>query len=177
MPAIFFFGEDNGASSGSPLRGTTRTTGVTQVNWKNTDDVATVYSTSPIAAGNNSFEKFQFGVYSGTFNQIANGKWQHVSGVLGAGLALKTRVTGGYTTPSTAANAILIHDITLTGDIATGLAVLFGTTGPNVTGASATTTLAAVGYTQYFPTQLQTTNAASAGDTAVVTCMLRYDET
>jgi hypothetical protein len=177
MPAVFFFGEDNGASTGAPLRGTTRTTGVTQVNWKNTDDVATVYSTSPIAAGNNSYEKFQFGVFTGTFNQISNGKWQHVSGVLGAGLTLKTLPTGGYTTPATTSNATLIHNVTLTGDIATGLPVLFGTSGPNVTGASATATLAAVGYTQYFPTQLQTTNVASAGDTAVVTFMFRYDET
>jgi hypothetical protein len=174
MAAVFQWGEDNGASAGSPAKGTTRTYPVTQVNWKNTDDVNTAYSSSPISAGNNSYEKFQFGIFTGSFTQISNGKWQHTSGVLGAGLTLKTLVTSGYTTPATTANASLLHDITLTGSITTGLAVLFGTVGPQQAGSA---TLSATGYTQFLPTQMQTTVAASAGDTQIVTLTLRYDET
>jgi hypothetical protein len=174
VAAVFQWGEDNGAAAGNPAKGTTRTYPVTQVNWKNTDDVNTAYSSSPISAGNNSYEKFQFGIFSGTFTQISNAKWQHVSGTLGAGLTLKGLVSSGYTTPATTTNAALLHNITLTGDIATGLAVLFGTVGPQQAGAA---TLAATGYTQYLITQMQTTVAAAAGDTAVCTLALRYDET
>ncbi len=41
MAATFEFNEDNGAATGSPAKGTTRNTAVTQNNWKNVDDVAT----------------------------------------------------------------------------------------------------------------------------------------
>ena len=128
MAATAQFIEDNGASISTAfggLRGTTRTTGVSNMNWKNTDDTATVYSSSPITAGNNSYEKFQAVVFTGSYNQISNGKWQHVSGTLGAGLTIKGIVSGSgiYTTPSTTTNASLIRDQTVTGDISTGYAV------------------------------------------------------
>src|SRR5579859_1126702 len=68
MAATFEFEEDNGAATGSPLKGTTRTGARTDVNWKNIDDSTTAYSSSPITAGNNSFDKWQFGHFSGTYN-------------------------------------------------------------------------------------------------------------
>jgi hypothetical protein len=174
MAATFYWCEDNGAAlGGSPAYGTNRTVNVSQVNWKNTDDVATAYTSSPISAGNNSYTKYQFGLFSGTFNQIANVKYAHTTGALGAGLTLKTVMSSGYATPGTATNAALTQDMTSTQDVTTGYAVLLHQRGPHY---AEFTTLSATGYTAYMPTQLQTTVAASAGDTALVTISLRFDE-
>lgn len=168
MPATFSYSEDNGATAGA-----TRTASVTQVNWKNTNDVATAYTASPITAGANSFSKYQFGAFTGTFNQISSGKWAHTAGTLGAGLILKGAVTSTYAQPLTTANAALSTDMTAITAIASGAAVNFATTGPDGTAAA---TLSAAGFTQYLATQLQTTVSAVAGDTATVTLTLQYNE-
>lgn len=175
MASLFSFGEDNGAQTGSPQKGTSRTFARGECNWKNIDDSATAYSTQPITAGGNSFTKYQFGAISGTFNQISNAKVAHTSGVLGAGLLLRMAVTSGYSTPVTGTLSSGL-DVTLTGTIAsTGIAMNFGSGGPeSATGTSWTTV--ATGYTQYFVTQLQTTTGASPGDTATVGITLQYDE-
>ena len=174
MAATFEFQEDNGAATGSPAKGTTRTTAVTQGNFKNVDDVATAYTASPVTAGSNSFDKKQFGRFTGSFNQISSGLWAHTAGSVPSGVTLKGLVTSTYTTPSTTANAALTNDMTTAIAITSGQAVLFHLTGPE--GASPTTTLAAAGYTQYLVTQMQTTGAAPAGDIGSQTYTLRYNE-
>ncbi len=184
MAATFQFCEDNGASVGLPARGTTRTTGVTQVNWKSADDVNTVYSTVPVTAGQNSYEKFQFGVFTGSYNELKSGIWQHVSGAFGAGLTLKGYISGSgiYTTPAQATNASLLFDMTSTGLLSTGYTVRLGTEGPNYTGKGVSTTGATVGtwgataYTEYLVSQMQTTVAASAGDTTTATFTFQWTE-
>ena len=114
MAATFEFEEDNGASTGSPAKGTTRTAARTEVNWKNIDDSTTAYSSNPITAGNNSYQKNQFGHFSGTFNQILSGLFAHTATAFGTGLTLKgvpacssdgTRYL--YVTPSTTADTNL----------------------------------------------------------------------
>jgi len=174
MPATFEFNEDNGTATGSPLKGTTRTTAVTQNNWKNIDDVATAYTASPITAGNNSFTKYQSGKFTGTFNQISAGLWAHTAGTLPTGCTLKGIVTSTYATPATTTNASLTNTMTTAIAIASGQTVLFSTVGPE--GASPTATLAAAGFTQYLATQLQTTTSAPAGDIGAQTLTLRYNE-
>lgn len=173
MAATFEFNEDNGASTGSPAKGTTRTTAVTQVNWKNTDDVATAYSSSPIAAGSNSYNKFQFGKFTGTFNQISSCLWAHTAGALGTGTSLYGKVVSTYTTPATTAMSGAT-DMSTPISIGSGSAVNFSTVGPE--GASPTSTLTAPGYTQYLVTQIQTTGSAAAGDNGAITLTLRYNE-
>lgn len=173
MAATFEYNEDNGAATGSPAKGTTRNTAVTQVNWKNTDDVATAYSSSPITAGSNSYIKYQFGKFTGTFNQISSGLWAHTAGTLGTGLTLVGKVTSTYATPATSAMSGST-DMTTAIAIGSGATVNFHTTGPEA--ASPTSTLSAAGYTQYLATQLQTSGSAAAGDTATVTLTLRYNE-
>lgn len=175
MAATFEFNEDNGASTGSPAKGTTRSTAVTQVNWKNIDDATTTYSSYPIAAGSNSYEKFQFGKFTGTFSTISAGLWAHTAGTLGTGLTLKGVVTSTYTTPATSANAALSTNMTSAISIGSGATVLFATSGPE--NASPASSISAAGYSQYLPTQLQTSGSAAAGDTATVTLTLQYDET
>lgn len=174
MAATFEFQEDNGAATGSPAKGTTRNTAVTQGNFKNIDDVASAYTSYPITAGQNSFDKKQFGRFTGTFNQISAGLWAHTAGTLPTGCTLKGLVTSTYTTPSTTANAALTNDMSSPIAIGSGQTVLFSTTGPEA--ASPTSTLAAAGYSQYLVTQLQTLNTAPAGDIGSQTFTLRYNE-
>lgn len=185
MAATFEFNEDTGTQTGSPTKGTTRTTAVTDVNWKNSGTQGTAYTAAPITAGNNSFEKWQFGKFTGTFNMILNGIFQHNLTAFGTGLTLKgtPACTGDgdrllYTTPSTTANSNLTKDMTTanaTINTTNGVAVCFGATGPEATG-KATSTTSNPGYTNFLTTQLQTTSGAAAGDTASVTLTLQYDE-
>jgi hypothetical protein len=180
--ATFAFDRDHGAATGSPAKGTTRSAGVTDVNWKNSDTEATAYSAAPITGGNNSYENWLFGHFSGTYNQILSGLFAHTSTAFGTGLTLKgtPACTGDgdrllYTTPSATANAALTVDMTSAVSIASGVAVFFSATGPEATGKASSTT-ANPAYTNYLTTQLQTTTSAAAGDTATVTLTLQYQE-
>ena len=182
MAATFEFEEDNGTQTGSPTKGTTRTAARTESNWKNIDDSTTAYTSAPIVAGNNSYEKWQFGHFSGTYNQILNGLFAHTATAFGTGLTLKgtPACTGDgdrllYTTPATSANANLTTDMTSAVAIGSGVAVFFSATGPEATGKASSTT-ANPAYTNFLTTQLQTTGSAAAGDTAQVTLTLQYDE-
>jgi hypothetical protein len=177
MAATFDWQEDNGAATGSPAKGTTRVTGRTERNYKNIDDSTTAYTSSPITAGNNSYTKYQFGRFTGTFNQILNCKWSaHTSpsGALATGLALHGKVSSTYTTPATTVDSGIATptDFTTAVAIGSGLSVNFSTTGPEA--ASPTATLTAAGYTQYLASQLQTTVSASPGDMPTVTETLQW---
>ena len=179
MAATFEFEVDTGAATGSPAKGTTRTAAQTDTNWKNIDDATTAYSVSPITASFNSFEKWLFGHFSGTYNQILSGLWAHTATAFGTGLTLKGPPAGSsqltYTTPSTTANTNLTVDMTSAIAIGSGVAVYFGATGPEAAG-KATSTTANPAYTNYLTTQLQTTSSAASGDTANVTLTLQYQE-
>lgn len=87
--ATWEFEEDNGAATGTPGKGTTRTAARAEVYWKNIDDSTTAYSSNPITAGNNSFDKWQFGHFSGSYNQILSGLFAHTLTTFGTGLTLK----------------------------------------------------------------------------------------
>lgn len=181
MAATFAFDADHGTQTGSPTKGTTRTAGVTDVNWKNSDVHADAYSSYPITDGSNSYEIWLFGHFSGTYNQILSGKFAHTLTSFGTGLTLKgtPACTGDgdrllYTTPATTANANLSTDMTSPIAIGSGVAVFFGATGPEETGKASSMTTNPC-YTNYLTTQLQT-SGASAGDTAQVTLTLQYQE-
>jgi hypothetical protein len=175
MAATFAFDEDYGAATGSPAHGTSTATGVTNNDWSNSADPTVAYSTNPITAGNNSYDKWQFGHFSGTYNQILSGLWAHTAGALGTGLTLKGKVGLTYTTPATAANASLTTDMTSVIAIGSGAAVLFGATSPQAAGKAASTT-SNPAYSQYLTTQLQTASNAAAGDITSVTLTLEYQE-
>ena len=182
MAATWDWQEDNGAATGSPAKGTTRTTGRTEANWKGIDDSTTVYTANPIVAGNNSFQKPMFGKLSGTFNQILNGLFAHTAGTMGTGLTIKgiKAITADgdrwlYTTPATTADGNLTVDHTSVIAIGSGIAIWFGATGPEATGKAASMTTNPC-YTVFLTHQLQTTSSAAAGDTATATFTLQYDE-
>lgn len=182
MAATFAFDTDYGTQTGSPTRGTSTEAGSPDVNWCNNGDPTSTYSSFPITAGNNSFDVWLFGHFSGTYNQILGGLFAHTATAFGTGLTLKgtPACTGDgdrllYTTPSASANANLTTDMTAVTAITSGVAVFFSGTGPYSTGKAASTT-ANPAYTNYLTTQLQTTVSAAAGDTATVTLTLRYQE-
>jgi hypothetical protein len=175
MAAHFIWYESNGA-------GETMTSGVSNVNWKNIDDTTTAYTASPVTAGNNSFDKWQFGRFQGPYNQLLNGKFAHTAGTLGTGLTLKGQPSMtvdadrlAYATPSTTTNASLSVDMTSAISIGSGSVVFFGATGASNSGKAASTT-SNPAFTNYLTTQMQTTGSALPGDTATVTLTLQYDE-
>ena len=172
MAATFIWYEDWEA-------GPTSVSGVSNVNWKNNADPAATYSSYPITAGNNSYDKWQYGRFQGTYNQILNGKWAHTAGTFGTGLTLKGAPVGSsqltYAQPSASTNANLSVDMTTAIAIGSGTGVYFGGTGPNTAGKAASTTDNPA-FTNYLTTQLQTTSEAAAGDTASATITLQYDE-
>jgi len=183
--ATFTWCEDNGTQTGSPVHGTTRTGfggsgSATDMNWKNHDDCTngaggTSYTANPIVAGNDSFIKYQYGEFTGTFNQILNGLWSlHTAGSLGTGLTLVGTVSSTYATPVTSGLGGSPTNFTSVVAIGSGLGVNFSTTGPEA--SSPSSTLSAAGYTQYLISQLQTSGSAAAGDTATVTATLQYNE-
>lgn len=55
MAATFDWNRDTGTATGSPAKGTTRTTGITDTNWKSTDTVGTAYSAHNWCSKNNYF--------------------------------------------------------------------------------------------------------------------------
>lgn len=185
MPATLTWCEDNGPATGSPSHGTTRTgfggssPPATDANWKNADDCTnnggTPYSAAPIFFGDNSFTKYQYWYFSGSFTSISAGLFAHTGGSLGTGLTLKGTVTSTYATPANSANAALTTDMTSPISIGSGLAVLFSTTGPQA--GSPSSSISAAGYTQYLATQLQTTSGAAPGDTSTVTLTLQETQT
>lgn len=183
MAATFAFDTDYGTQTGSPTRGTSTEAGSPDVNWCNNGDPTTVYSTAPITAGNNSFDVWLFGHFTGTYNQILGGLFAHTATAFGAGLTLigPPACTGDadrllYTTPTAADHSgVLTTDMTAVIAITAGVAVCFSATGPYSTG-KATSTTANPAFTNYLTTQLKTTGSAVAGDTATVTLTLRYQE-
>jgi hypothetical protein len=192
LSATFSFGEGNSTSTGSPATATHITTlgsinsgspynvAASDCNWKSVDDCTaasgTAYSAAPIQAGTNSFTKYQFGYFSGTFNQISSCVFYHSAGVFGTGLTLKGTVTSTYATPSQSTNASLTTDMTAVVGSGSGLAVNFSTTSPSA--ASPTSTLSASGYTMWLATQLQTTTASGPGDSGStgIVLSLQYNE-
>ncbi len=171
--ATFQWGESNGA-------GETETLDIANINWKNEDSTTDNYASFPITDGNNSYEKWMFAKFSGTFNTILAGLFAHTLTAFGSGLTLKgppAMTADGdkeaYTTPSTSTNANLTTDMTTAIAIGSGIAVWFGETSPTATKTASETTNPC--WTNYLVMQLQT-SGASPGDTANVTLTLQYDE-
>ncbi|HEY1037169.1 MAG TPA: hypothetical protein VGE62_01145 [Candidatus Paceibacterota bacterium] len=177
LTATFAFKEDNGAATGSPARGTTAGTTVTTCNWKNADDAtATAYSAAPITAGNNSFSKYQWGAFSGTYNQLSAGLWSpHTAGTLGTGLTLVGKVSSTYATPSTTALSSATDYSSIVA-IGSGATVLFSPDGNPYTASPQASQTANPSATQYLISQLQTSGSAAPGDIASITLTLQYNE-
>lgn len=171
MAATTNWYEQNGTAAGSPAQGTESS--ISSCDWKSVDDSTTSRASAPVLAGANSYTKYIYLKFSGTFNQVSAVKFAHTAGTLGTGISLKGKITSTYETPSTSSMAGST-DITSTTTIGSGASVLLSTTGPNGTSTSSSQTTTC--YTQYIVTQVQTTSSASAGDSGTVTLTVQYNE-
>lgn len=171
MAATTTWYEQNGTASGSPAGGTP--TVVTTCDWKSVDSATTSRAAAPVAAGENSYNKFNYVKFGGVFNEISDVLFAHTAGTLGSGITLKGKISSTYTTPATTALSDST-DITATSAIADGMSVDLSTTGPNGTSHASSQTSEC--YTQYIITQVQTTSAAAAGDSGTATLTVQYNE-
>lgn len=171
MAATTTWYEQNGNASGSPAGGTVST--ITACDWKSVDDTTTSRVNAPVDAGSNSFNKYIYLKFSGTFNKISDVKFAHTAGTLGTGISLVGKVSSTYEKPAVSALSGAT-DITNPSAISAGMDVLLSTTGPN--GANPATEQSTECYTQYLITQAQTTNSASAGDSGTATLTVQYKE-
>lgn len=170
MAATTSWYEQNGTASGSPAQGVESS--ISSCDWKSVDDATTPRENAPVQAGSNSYEKYIYLKFAGTFNQISAVKFAHTAGTLGTGITLKNKITSTYATPSTSAMAGAT-DITATTAIGSGASVLLGNT-PNDTNPSSAKTSACA--TQYIVLQAQVAAIASAGDSGSATLTIQYNE-
>lgn len=158
MSATFQWSESNGA-------GETVTDGISNLNFGSNDSPNIVPSTYRIVAGENSFEKYIRGKFSGTFTEISNMKfWKSVGGLV-TGEAIKTDEATAYAQPVATTSSVAVTDV----PTAEGSAIV-------VHAANGNTTITAVGYTKYLCLQLQTTGSTPAGSVNQKTFTLQYDE-
>ncbi len=189
MASSQFWLEHNGTAGGTPARGLTATTGITSVNWGSQDIANLNIATAVITGGTNSYDKFIALMWSGSWNQLLNARFNSVSGVFGAGITLKATISGSgfYTTPSQATNANLVRDLTSTGLVSTtGLVVPFLSTGSwnndyNLTATSGAVYnnagwAGAVAFSPFIITQIVTTVAAAPGNSSSRVFSLVWDE-
>lgn len=163
MASTQTWSEYNGASAA------TETASRTDCNWKNIDDSTTVYSTSPVTAGANSFSKYQAVKFGGSFNSLSALTYKVSSAAPSTGVSLVASVVTSGTTPAT----------TATGDSAastSGTSANFNnTTNPYGAGTSTYTGATNV-YANAYRTQMQTTGSAGPGDIASVTITASWTE-
>jgi len=167
MAATFQWWGEYGAS-GSSTTGDLGASG-NLFNFKTSDSMAVPadYTSYPITAGNNSYELWLKGHFSGSFAKVQTGKFWKSAGGPDSGISLKWEgITTAYATPTTGSSTV-----------ATAAAPTATPGSANVSfGGSLAGSITAAGYTDYITMQMQTTTAASAGDTSTYTFTLTYDE-
>lgn len=123
----------------------------------------------PIARGNNSYEKWVMGSFSGTFTQINNIKFWMSAGSYGTGEVIKfdgSQTT--YATPVTTTSAVAL------GSVPTALP---GANNVSIKGLlTAAGSLTATGSTDLIVLQYQTTASVATGPTNQKTFTLRWEE-
>lgn len=154
MPATFDWAERNGTSPG------TNTDSISNVNFGNLDSPNLSSPNNRVVAGNNSYEKWNRGHFSGSYTTIDNLKFWKSAGSLPANVFIKAAVNSAYATPVNTASVIATADVPTT----EGTALV-----PTSPGASPD-------YSGYITMQMQTTGAATPGAVATQTFTLKYDE-
>lgn len=153
MAATFQHSESNGA-------GQTVTNGIANTNFGNTDGPNLSTPNNQVVAGNNSFEKWYRGRYSGTFTTISNLKFFKSAGALPANVTIKAAADAAYATPVNTTSIVATVDVPTTEGTALTPAAPSGN--PDFSG--------------YITMQMQTTVAAVPGAVPTQTFTLKYDE-
>lgn len=165
MAATFTWTIRNGA-------GATETSLGTSGNLQNYKSVDTAgisdYAANPITAGQNSYELWFRGKFSGTFNRIDDVRfWQSVNFSPSTGLQVFWKGT----------QVIYLQPASGTSSIATSSIPTSDPGSANVSlGGSLSGSLTSSGYTDNVVLQLRTTTSAAAGDTSLETVTMSYSE-
>ena len=154
MSATFQWTESNGA-------GETVTLGISNVNFGNVDQPNITPSANPIAAGNNSYEKWIRGKFSGSFTSNANLRFWKSAGTYVTGESIKAAANATYATPVSSTSSVATSNVPTTEG--TALAPTAPSTNPDFSG--------------YVTMQAQTTGSTPPGATNTKTFTLKYDET
>ena len=174
MAATAEWYEDNGAATGSPQKGTTRTRvggDNTRSDYGSIDSPNVSRASARIVAGENSFTKYRFVKFSGSFNEVSNCKIAHTEGAMPTGTKLMGQVTSTYATPSR--GAMSGTDISNITAVANGTPMQLSSTGPEGTPSAK---VSFEGYTQYFVSQVQTQASAAAGDIGDKKITIQWNE-
>jgi hypothetical protein len=153
MPATFEWAESNGAAE-------MVTVPVANANFGNVDAPNLSTPNNRVVAGQNSYEKWLRGRFSGTYTAISNLKCWKSGGVLPANVSVKAAVNAPYSTPVSTPSAVA------TADVPTAEASALVPASP---GASPS-------FSGYITMQLQIGAAASPGAIPTQTYTLKYDE-
>ena len=153
MAATFEWAESNTAAE-------TVTFPVSNINFGKLDSPNLVFPNNVVVAGQNSFEKWVRGRFSGTYTQIDNLKFFKSTGVLPAGVAVKAGVNAPYSTPVSTPSSVA------TADVPTSLGAALVPASPGVSPA----------FSGYITMQLQAQASAPSGAVPTQTFELQYDE-
>ena len=141
------------------------------VNFKGTDSIGTSdYGQYPIPAGNNSFELWLQGHFSGSFSAIYDLRfWMSQDFAHNTGLSVYANThQPSYNTPTNASSSYATAVIPGSDP---------GTANVSTSGSlSSSITSSINAYTDYIVLQLRTNNFAAAGDTDLMTASLSYVE-
>lgn len=169
MAATFNWWGEYGSSGSS----TTADLGVSGnlFNFKTSNSLASAsdYTSYPITAGENSYEVWLKGHFTGTFNKVQNAKFWKSSGGPDSGIAINANVpeiTTAFATPTTAASTEATASVPTASPGSANVSF----------GGSLAGDITAAGFSDYIVMQMQTTTAAAAGDTSTYTFTLTYDE-
>ena len=154
MSATFGWSESNTVSE-------TVTDALSNVNFGNADSPNLTPASNPIAAGQNSFEKWVRGKFSGSYTSVANLRFWKSVGTYVTGESIKAAVNATFATPVSTTSAVA----TVAVPTVEGSALV-----PTAPGASPS-------YSGYITLQLQTTVATPPGAVNQKTFTLKYDET
>ena len=154
MAATFEWSESNGA-------GETVTNSISNINYGSVDSPNITPASNPIAAGDNSFEKWNRGRFSGTYTSITNLRFWKSAGAFVTGEDIKAAVNATYATPT--ASTSIVATVTIPTTEGTALA-------PSNPGASPD-------FSGYITTQMNTTISTPPGSVNTKTFTLKYDET
>jgi hypothetical protein len=155
MAATFQWSETNGVPAG------TVTDGITNVNFGNLDTPNLASPNNRVIAGQNSYEKWNRGKFSGVYTTVENLRFYKSAGTLPANVTIKAAVNAAYATPTTTTSVVATADVPIT----EGTALV-----PTAPGASPS-------YSGYIIMQERATVAAAPGAVPTQTFTLKYDET
>jgi hypothetical protein len=165
------------------------TENIQSINWKAVDDTTTPYTNfnAVIGLGSNSYTKYNYFRFNGSFTSLGNVQVKHISGSLPAGVRL---VSSGsisndsakqlYRTPTRSNNGSITS--TNISAIDSTINLLVGPAGnakdPAANGNKTLINNNTNGslYTNYFVSQIQVANNAITGDIGPIVLEISYDE-